>query len=325
MFNSDELGDVIVMVQQVFYRSRFPGRNEISDAGDAHHSSFGRHLADRFISFASRLIGVERATIGMSNEHWYLGNFECIERGAVAAMSDINGHSYLINTFDDRNAEITDAIVPSLCASVADQVAAIICEQRYTLSELIKSIDVIWRPKMRGVLQSQNNANFSGTLRGIDACCAVYTHQVLPMMRNESIPQTEKPHHLVVRVWPGRSHADVHRVDPGIFETLKISSAKCFRIREPSWLLVSLDGRQHSKQREGVKHVHYCAALNQIDGAGRVFGRGLREELKPATVDHRCGQCRRSDPEKAFQGLTARYHGSGQYDNLCRHWQWRDA
>src|SRR5438874_13773595 len=207
MFDSDELGDVIVMVQQVFYRSRFPGRNEITDAG-AHHSSFGGHLADRFISFASRLIGVERATIGRSNEHWYHGNFECIERGAIATMSDINGHSYLINTFDDRNAEITDAIVTSLCASVADQVAAIICEQRYTLSELIKSIDVIWRPKMLGVLQSQNNADFAGALCGIDACRAVYTHQVVPMMRNESIPQTEKPHHLVrtrlVRSFPHR-------------------------------------------------------------------------------------------------------------------------
>src|SRR5205823_13702916 len=103
MFNSDELGDVIVMVQQVFYRSRFPGRNEITDASHTHHSSFGRHLADRFISFASWLIGIERAAIGMSDEHWCLGNFECIERGEVAAMSDINGHSYLIHTVDDRN------------------------------------------------------------------------------------------------------------------------------------------------------------------------------------------------------------------------------
>src|SRR5438552_17368999 len=118
MFDSDELGDVIVMVQQVFYRSRFPGRNEITDAG-AHHSSFGRHLADRFISFASLLIGIERAAIGMSDEHWCLGNFECIERGAIAAMIDINGHSYLIHTSDARNGEITDDIVVSLCGSFA--------------------------------------------------------------------------------------------------------------------------------------------------------------------------------------------------------------
>src|SRR5204863_7871040 len=110
MFDSDELGDVIVMVQQVFYRSRFPGRNEITDAG-AHHSSFGRHLADRFICFASRLIRVERATIGMSNEHWCLGNFECLERGASATLRDINACSYLINTSDDGNAEVCDAIV----------------------------------------------------------------------------------------------------------------------------------------------------------------------------------------------------------------------
>ncbi len=108
----------------------------------------------------------------------------------------------------------------------------------------------------------------------------------------------------------------MHRVDSGIFEALKISSGKCLRIREPGWLLVSLERRQHSKQREGVKHVHYCTALNQIEGAGRVFGRGFREELKPATVDHRRSQCRRSDTEETFQGLTARYHASA-FSAIC--------
>src|SRR5438874_10971437 len=107
MFNSDELGDVIVMVQQVFYRSRFPGRNEITDASHTHHSSFGRHLADRFISFASWLIGIERAAIGLSDEHWCLGNFECIERSEIADMSDIITYTSLINMFDVHNSTIT--------------------------------------------------------------------------------------------------------------------------------------------------------------------------------------------------------------------------
>jgi len=106
------------------------------------------------------------------------------------------------------------------------------------------------------------------------------------------------------------SHADVHRVDSGILEALKISSSKCLRIREPGRALVSLERRQHSSQRKGVKHVHYCGAVNQIDRAGRVFGRGFREELKPVTVDQRCGQCRSPNPEEAFRGLTARYHAS---------------
>jgi hypothetical protein len=42
----------------------------------------------------------------------------------------------------------------SLSASVADRVSAIVGEQRHTLPELIKSIDVIGGPKMLGVLQS---------------------------------------------------------------------------------------------------------------------------------------------------------------------------
>src|SRR5436190_24149169 len=134
MFNSDELGDVIVMVQQIFYRCRFPGGNEIADPGDTHDSSFGRNFTDRFISFAPWLIGIKRAAIGMGDEHWRLGNLESVQRSAIAAMSDINGHSYLIHTFDDRNAELADAIIASLCASIPDQVAPVIRDQRYTLS-----------------------------------------------------------------------------------------------------------------------------------------------------------------------------------------------
>ena len=56
-------------------------------------------------------------------------------------MSDVNRHSYLVHTFDDRNAEITDAVIAALCASVADQVAAIVGEQRHTLSELSAGIN----------------------------------------------------------------------------------------------------------------------------------------------------------------------------------------
>src|SRR4030095_750174 len=115
MFDSDKLRDVIVMIQQVFDCSWFPGRNEIADASDTHDSFFGRHLADCFIGFASWLIRIKRAAISMSNEHWGLGNFECIERGAIAAMSDINGHAYLIHAFDDRNAK---SLMPSSRRSV---------------------------------------------------------------------------------------------------------------------------------------------------------------------------------------------------------------
>lgn len=87
-------------------------------------------------------------------------------------------------------------------------------------------------------------------------------------MRNKSIPQAEKPHHLVVCIWSHRSYSDVHHVDSGIFKALKISNSKCFRIGEPGRALVSLERRQHPKQREGVKHIHNRAALDQIDGAG---------------------------------------------------------
>src|SRR5581483_193536 len=204
---------MVVMVEAVLDCGWFLGRDEIADARDTHDSTPGRHLADRFVGFAPRLIGVEGAAIGMSDEDRCLRDFESIERGAVAAMSDVNGHSHLIHPLDDGNAEIANAVIAPLRAPVTNQVAAVVGEQRDALPELIETIDVVWSPKMLGVLQPQNNADFAGALRGIDACCVVHAHEVLPVMRDKSIPQTEKPHHLVVRIWSGCSYSDVHDVD----------------------------------------------------------------------------------------------------------------
>jgi hypothetical protein len=73
--------------------------------------------------------------------------------------------------------------------------------------------------------------------------------------------------------------------------------------------------------------IHFVAegVTGLVDGAGRVFGSALCEELKRTAIDHRRGQRRRSNSEEAFQRLAARYHTSVQYDNLGRHWQRRDA
>src|SRR5437868_7001810 len=225
-------------------------------------------------------------------------------------MGDVNGHSYLIHSLDDGKAEITDSVVAPLGASVTNQVAAVVRQQRHTLPELIETIDIVCCPKMLGVLQPQNNTDFAGALRSIDACCVVHAHEVLSVMRNKSIPQTEKPHYLVIRIWSGRSYSDVHHVDSGIFEALKIGGGKCLGIREPGRAFVAFEWRQHSNQRKRVKHVHYRTALNQINGAGGISGCVFCEELKPAAVEHWCSHCRCSNAEQAFQRLATCYHAS---------------
>jgi hypothetical protein len=45
---------------------------------------------------------------------------------------------------------------------------------------------------------------------------------------------------------------------------------------------IPLEWCKHRKQREGFKYIHNRAALDQVDGAGGVFGWAFREELKPA-------------------------------------------
>ena len=91
----------------------------------------------------------------MSNQDRRFGDFESIKCSAVAAMRDVERHSYFIHPIDDGNAEITDSIVAPLRASVADQVASVIGQQGYALPELIETIDVVRGPKMLRVLQPQ--------------------------------------------------------------------------------------------------------------------------------------------------------------------------
>src|SRR5262249_15610343 len=120
MFDTDELGDMVVMVQDVLNCGRLLGRNEIADASNTHDPTFGCHFSNCFIGLTSRLVGIQRATIGMSDQYGRLGNFEGVERGPVAAMSDIDSHSYLVHSFDDCNSEVAYAVVTPLRAPVAD-------------------------------------------------------------------------------------------------------------------------------------------------------------------------------------------------------------
>src|SRR6266576_6258157 len=134
----------------------------------------------------------------MSDQDRRFGDFESIKCSAVAAMCDVDGHPHPIHPIDYRNAEVTDSVVASLRAPVADQVTGIIREQRHPLPQLIETIDIVWGSKMLRVLQTKDNADFAGSFRSVDACRVVHAYQVLSMMRNKSIPQTEEPHHLVV-------------------------------------------------------------------------------------------------------------------------------
>ena len=58
-------------------------------------------------------------------------------------MSDVYNHSHLVHAFDDCNAEITNSVVTPLCASISDEVARVIRQQRQTLPELVETVDVV--------------------------------------------------------------------------------------------------------------------------------------------------------------------------------------
>jgi hypothetical protein len=111
---------MIVMVEHVFYCGRFLWRNEIANASDTHDAPFFCHFANRLVGFTPRLVRIKCATICMSDQHRRFGDFESIKCSAVAAMRDVDGHAHLIHPIDYRNAEVTDSIVASLRASVAD-------------------------------------------------------------------------------------------------------------------------------------------------------------------------------------------------------------
>jgi hypothetical protein len=81
----------------------------------------------------------------------------------------------------------------------------------------------------------------------------------------------------------------VHHIGSGIFKALKVGGSKCLGIGEPGRTLIGLEGSQHPKQGERVKHIHNRAALDEIDGARRVCRCTFRKDLKPTAIDHRHG------------------------------------
>ena len=58
MLDADELGDVIVMIEDVFDGGGLVGFNEHANVGDAHNAAFGGHCFDGLVGFAARMIGI---------------------------------------------------------------------------------------------------------------------------------------------------------------------------------------------------------------------------------------------------------------------------
>src|SRR5262249_61964471 len=100
----------------------------------------------------------------MRDQRGLLRDFKSVERGAVAAMRNVNRHPDLVHTLDDRGAEIADAFIPPFGGAVADQVSRVVGELRHALAEALKIIDVRRPAKMFGILKPQINPSFAGPL-----------------------------------------------------------------------------------------------------------------------------------------------------------------
>src|SRR5262249_62040887 len=110
---------------------------------------------------AARMSGSERAAVRMRDQRGFLREFKSVERGAVAAMRNVNGHPDFVHTLDDRGAEIADSFIPPLGGAVADQVSRIVSELRHALPEALKIIDVRRAAEMLGILHAQNHADLA--------------------------------------------------------------------------------------------------------------------------------------------------------------------
>src|ERR1700747_1599035 len=55
VFYAHQLSYVIVVVENIFDRGGFFGRDEHAHAGDSHYATRGGHLLDGFVTFAARM------------------------------------------------------------------------------------------------------------------------------------------------------------------------------------------------------------------------------------------------------------------------------
>ena len=76
-------------------------------------------------------------------------------------MCCINRHSNLVHALDNLQTEIANAVIPPLRAPIADEVTAIVSQQRNALAKRVKVVHIVRGPEMFRILHAENDADLA--------------------------------------------------------------------------------------------------------------------------------------------------------------------
>jgi hypothetical protein len=271
-----QLGDVVDVIEHVLDRRRFLRPHEHADARDAHDPAGRGHLPNRFVGLAARMSGHQGAAVRMRDQHRAFADLERVERRAVAAVRDIDGHPGLVHARHDRHAEIGQTVVAALGGSIADQIARVIGQLRDPLAGSVEQIDVLGGAEVFGVLKPEQDANAARPLNPIEIRGAVDPQEPLILVGEKRVPRREELHALRVRVGSADPHGDMEHIDARLPEGPEVRWNERVGIGHPASELREV-------QRERAEHVDHRRPLHQVDGArGILFLAGGKEPVPPA-------------------------------------------
>ena len=114
VLRADQLLHVVVVVQQILDRRRLIVLHEHAHAGDAHDAAGLADRANGLVRLEARVTWRERPRIQVRDEYRSFRDLERIQRGAIAAMRDVDGHADGVHPLDNGHTEVADALVATL-------------------------------------------------------------------------------------------------------------------------------------------------------------------------------------------------------------------
>ena len=221
----------------------------------------------------------ERPAVRVRDENRTPACLERVKGRAIAAVRHVHGHPRLVHALDDGHAEVRQALVTALGRAIADQIPCVVGELGHALAQPVEQIDIVGRPKMFGVLDSEQDADAPGRLHAIQIDGAVDSQERLILIRQKRVPRSDELQRLRMGIGTTRADGDVEDVDPRRPEWPEIIGRERVRIRHPAAELREV-------QRQRAEHVDDRRPPNQVDGArGILFRARGQEPVPPAAHD----------------------------------------
>jgi hypothetical protein len=176
-----------------------------------------------------------------------------LERGAVAAVRDVDQHAGLVHRLDDLDAVVGDAAVDALGRAAADQVLRVVGELRAAQAQVVEVLHVLGAAELVGVLQAHDDGDLARGLGAVDVLGAADQREHLAVAPGETAPRGDELQRLGIGFRAADADRIVERGDARGAEHVRLGIGQ--RQRERVRIEVDLERRQHVDDERALHDV----------------------------------------------------------------------